>query len=421
MPLDFRDVPASGALFFGQSDDAFYLAPHGDPGLQFRLAGGFFFFRLLPAHDGHISHIVAVIPGAGRGQGTGYQALIFADHVDMAGVLGVVGILDFCPHGQLRAALREIPQAVTHDSLSGELAGRPGQGAAVELVRVHVQQGALALVCEPLPKLSRGVGRVHGQVANVGQHAALVKRDNRMYHDGRVLVQGQDGLLPVVRGPPLSHIVPDDAAPPEHGLVTVLYQVHRPLHQGLFLGAERWKRLPVDAVADAQLVDSVPHELAAPVADDFRWQAPAGPVGGRQVYPIGRAIGRLVPGGVGDAGHQGSLPRVQTDIHSGDEAAGRVDGQIDVGPAYDLAPVPLGDQVYVPLGLVHLIAPHTLPVLHGGAVQGPVVALVGGQALPGNLLLRVAAEVPEVIQSEAAPGWYLVRQDALVGVVFENI
>ena len=242
-----------------------------------------------------------------------------------------------------------------------------------------------------------------------------------MYHNGRVLVQGQDGLLPVVRGPPLSHIVPDDSAPPEHGLVAVLYQVHGSLHQGLFLGAEWWERLPVYAVADAQLIDSVPHELAAPVADDFRWQAPAGPVVGRQVYAIGRTVGRFVPGGIGDTGHQGGLPRVQTDIETGNEAAGRVDGQIDVGTTYDLAPVPLGDQVYVPLGLVHLIAPHTLPVLHGGAVQGPVVALVGGQALPGNLLLWVTPEVPEVIQSEAAPGWYLVRQDALVGVVFENI
>ena len=224
-----------------------------------------------------------------------------------------------------------------------------------------------------------------------------------MYHNGRVLVQGQDGLLPVVRGPPLSHIVPDDAAPPEHGLVAVLYQVHGPLHQRLFLGPERWEHLPVDAVADAQLVDSVPHELAAPVADDFRGKATAGPVGGRQVYPIGRTVGRFVPGGIGDAGHQGSLPRVQTDVHSGNQAAGCVDGQIDIGTADNLAPVPLGHQIDVPLCLVHLIAPHALPVLHGGAVQRPVVALVGGQALPGDFLLWVAPEVPEVIQSETAP------------------
>ena len=105
MPLDFRYISAPGALFLGLPDDALYLAPHSDPGLQFRLAGGFFFFCLLSPHDGNIGHIVAVIPGAGRGQGAGYQALIFADHVDMAGVLGVVGLLDFCPHGQLRAAL----------------------------------------------------------------------------------------------------------------------------------------------------------------------------------------------------------------------------------------------------------------------------------------------------------------------------
>ena len=195
------------------------------------------------------------------------------------------------------------------------------------------------------------------------------------------IFQGEDCLTAVIYCPPFLGVRLYHALAPEQGLITFLEKAESLLHQPLSVWPERRLGDKLHSVPSAQLLHPTATKLPPLVSNDFKGQPGRRPLLGHDSDIMPPTPLHLISAGVFQAAHHSQLVAAFPRPYPSNELGCTVNSQVDVGPeGFTIRRA----QVDVGLGGVHLEAAGGGAPLRRRAEGGLAVALVVGQAIPGN-------------------------------------